>query len=296
MKNPVKVLLSVFLVLAVMPACKKKEKPVVNPTSTSISFDFSWDDNPIAGTDITFRSTAPKTSKHRWAFGGTILTVAEPKIQFIRKGVYDVSLTIDDDYNNTVTKQITIGDKPYIVATGGICPGDTFYFSTPAYPAANTYNWNFGDGYTAATATPYHIFTTEGIYTVSVNIDNKMGASTIVQVYKDPIHTAKMTNSRTWHIQRRQEGYQLDTMHYFPDEVFALQYINKVTVLCPSQFTDESEYVYNAEKSKGNVLAYSTGDYMLYFDHVQDTIRITLIDGPGKLEGPYKWTTSLYTP
>jgi hypothetical protein len=187
------------------------------------------------------------------------------------------------------------GVRLYINVQGGMCIGDTFYFSTPTYPDANSYNWKFGDGSTASIATPYHVYTKEGIYMVSVTVDGKMSASRNVQAFKDPIHTAKMTNSRTWHLQRRQQGYQLDTTFYWPDEVYSLKYIDKVTVECPGTGV-QGKYVYHSGISKGNVLAYTMERDTLYYDHVQDTIRIIKVEGPGKLEGPYTWTTVAYTP
>jgi hypothetical protein len=58
-------------------------------------------------------------------------------------------------------------------------PGQVVQFASAATGAEPlTYAWNFGDGGTATGATPAHVFTTPGTYTVSVLVTDLLGQST----------------------------------------------------------------------------------------------------------------------
>ncbi len=58
--------------------------------------------------------------------------------------------------------------------------GLTATFS-PATMDATTYNWDFGDGNTSASASPTHTYTTPGIYTVTFTVTNDCGSATAEQ-------------------------------------------------------------------------------------------------------------------
>ncbi|MBS1773778.1 MAG: PKD domain-containing protein [Bacteroidetes bacterium] len=289
--QPVKTFVCLFILVLAIPGCKKANN---NNKSTS-NYDFSWSAEPIEGVPITFYSTAPQTKNHVWDFGtGITSTAFQPQFVYGSKGTYTVTLTIDNDYQNKITKQIVVGDNFGIGITGGPCPGDTFYTFVSAYPAAKTYKWDFGDGDTSSLPNPYHIYAAAGTYNAKLTINNYHIANTTVTVYKDPVYTNKVTGNRLWHIQQRKYAYNIDTTIFLPDVNFEVKYIDKVTVFY--DFNNYTGYLkYNESMTKGNVLAYGDLRNVLYYDHVQDTIRIIKIEGPDK-NMPYEVTTTARTP
>lgn len=58
--------------------------------------------------------------------------------------------------------------------------GDTvqFFYRKEYVPGSLTFNWQFGDGTSATTPSPVHVYTTEGNYTVSLMVANNCGSAT----------------------------------------------------------------------------------------------------------------------
>ena len=56
-----------------------------------------------------------------------------------------------------------------------IFQGDTVFFTTENRNSTASWEWDFGDGGTSSTQNPYHIYTTIGVYTVSLKGINSVG-------------------------------------------------------------------------------------------------------------------------
>jgi large repetitive protein len=86
------------------------------------------------------------------------------------------SLTVTDSNNCTVSINETIGTNTFIEAladafppTGVVPLTVNFHFSGSG---ATTYQWNFGDGDSSYLENPTHVYTADGIYTVTLTVNS----------------------------------------------------------------------------------------------------------------------------
>lgn len=134
--------------------------------------DFTTDKINICSRDsINFMdaSTADTTIVDwHWDFGGGSVSDGEDTLYHTFNNIqsYTVSYTITDELGcfSTISKTIvSTRPKPkYLIADYTLCDGDSVKLTyTSAYNVAApfTYLWNFDDGTTSTTASPYHTFT-----------------------------------------------------------------------------------------------------------------------------------------
>ena len=146
-------------------------KPIVAFTAT-----------PLTGcaipTLVTFTNqTLGAGNTYLWAFGdGNTSTNAQPAYSYNSQGLFTVSLTATNSNgcSQTLTKPNYINiAKPTITLNNLPLQGCIPYSYTPAYTVTTTnpivaYNWSFGDGTTATGASPSHVYTMQGTYTIKV--------------------------------------------------------------------------------------------------------------------------------
>jgi PKD repeat protein len=138
-------------------------------------------------------STAPQghALTYAWAFGdGSTGTGVTPTHTYTAIGYsYVVTLTVTDTTTNVsakATNSVTITAPPPVANAGGPYSGlvnaaVTFSGSKSSdayYPI--TYSWKFGDSATATGATPTHVYTAVGNYTVTLTVSDPYGASNTV--------------------------------------------------------------------------------------------------------------------
>jgi gliding motility-associated-like protein len=70
----------------------------------------------------------------------------------------------------------------FVISDSVACPGFRVKFTCPYSTPGTIYRWDFGDGNSASTQIPTHIYTTEGVYTVKLYVSKLNGCidSTIV--------------------------------------------------------------------------------------------------------------------
>ncbi len=123
---------------------------------------------------ITFTnlSTGPNLS-YTWNFGdGTTSTAANPVHQYTKQGVYNISLTITDEYGCTdkIVKNnfVTVADpKADFSLSDSIstCPPLVITFTNLSKNFINR-SWDFGDGTSSSLDNPTHFYTTPGTYNI----------------------------------------------------------------------------------------------------------------------------------
>lgn len=71
------------------------------------------------------------------------------------------------------------------VNTTNIIPGDSVSFDSTLVGGTSgfTYLWDFGDGSTSTQADPTHVYTTPGIYSVTLRVQDSNGDSSVVEKY-----------------------------------------------------------------------------------------------------------------
>lgn len=162
----------------------------INDTPTS-AFSFAGN---CAGSLTSFTDNSQSAGGNQivgwsWNFGdefsgiNNISALQNPQHTFSSAGTYIVTLTSENSAGctNTITQTITINPKPavnFIVSAACVETPVTFS-ADPAVtniPDVATYLWNFGDGTPTSTlATPEHLFTQPGTYSITLLITNIAG-------------------------------------------------------------------------------------------------------------------------
>ncbi len=69
----------------------------------------------------------------------------------------------------------------FIASITSVVVGDTIYFSDLSIGEPTSWVWNFGDGATSNSQSPFHMYQTSGDYTVSLDISNGNESSTMIK-------------------------------------------------------------------------------------------------------------------
>lgn len=118
-----------------------------------------------------------------WDFGDGIGTSTEqnPSYTYLQPGNYTVSLIVSNDcgQSQVFTKIINITGSPIASFTSNApqCQGNSISFIDTSSPAASSWLWDFGDGYTSTEQNPIHTYLASGTYTVSLTASNNCGQS-----------------------------------------------------------------------------------------------------------------------
>ncbi len=148
--------------------------------------------NPFSGDTINFmdRSTDPNgeidiTSWH-WNFGdGNISNKQNPTHEYNHSGIYNISLTVTDNYgeNDTYNTSIEVLNLPPVAnfsySPSNPSTSDTVQFtdkSTDGDGTVANWTWDFGDGSISHEQNPTHKYNDNGIYTVTLTITDNEGA------------------------------------------------------------------------------------------------------------------------
>jgi len=143
------------------------------------------------------------TLSYMWDFGdGDTAQGATPSHVYTSSGDYTVTLTLTDSdgFSVSQTDVLTVGDVAPIITdmtTGTVAEGSEMILAVQAYDIAGdplTYSWDFGDGATAAGAVVEHTWADNGVYTVTVTVEDDEGGqdqmqSDIVVTNQSPVIT-----------------------------------------------------------------------------------------------------------
>ncbi len=145
---------------------------------------------PVAGkfpltVNFTSTSTGSITS-YAWTFGdGGTSTVANPSHVYAAAGTYTVALTVTGPGgSNTQTRTNYISvtpPAPVAQFTGTPLSGNTpltVNFTSTSTGSITSYAWTFGDATTSPVANPSHVFSTAGLYTISLTVLGPGGSNT----------------------------------------------------------------------------------------------------------------------
>lgn len=148
--------------------------------------------SPTSGTAplaVTFSSgSSGNISAYSWSFGdGATSSAQSPSHTYTAAGTYSVSLTVTGaggTNTKTSTNYITVSAAsaaPVAAFSASPTSGNaplTVGFSNASTGNVSTYAWNFGDGSTSSTASPSHVYSTAGTYTVSLTVSGPGGTNT----------------------------------------------------------------------------------------------------------------------
>ena len=135
---------------------------------------------------VQFTNLSLEATSWVWNFpGGTPSTSTEqhPHVVYNTPGQYSVSLLASNAAGNdqsVISGYISVGASPSANFNYSV-NGFTVNFSNTATNNPNGYFWTFGDGMTSNAPNPSHLYTSEGTYTVTLQVENACGTNTINQ-------------------------------------------------------------------------------------------------------------------
>lgn len=171
---------------------------------------FTWDGNPVrylvadlharytsipALEPLVFNDTSygVAPTRWRWDFGdGTTSALRNPVHTYEDPGLYSVGLTVSagTGFTDTMTKsdyihvtapltEVPVPDFSATVTYGEEPLQVTFSDLSNGFPSE--WLWDFGDGATSMDESPVHVYTSAGLYTVSLTASNHVGPNTTLK-------------------------------------------------------------------------------------------------------------------
>jgi uncharacterized protein (TIGR02145 family) len=120
-----------------------------------------------------------------WSFGdGGNSTQENPSHTYSAPGTFTVTLTVTNlagSDTETKTDYITVNPLTPVTEFSGtpqeIKVGESVQFTDESLNQPSSWSWNFGDGNSSTQENPAHIYTTAGIYSVTLNASNSAGSN-----------------------------------------------------------------------------------------------------------------------
>ncbi|MFI5218329.1 MAG: PKD domain-containing protein [Bacteroidia bacterium] len=159
---------------------------------------------------ISFTNSSLNYSSCLWDFGdGNTSTTTNPSHTYSNAGQFTVTLIV---YNGTsacsapMTKAqyITINPAPVVAFTVNqttSCNQSQVFSFTTSGVSSGSYNWNFGDGNTSGQQNPNHIYSSAGVFTVTLTVTNSSGCAAtqtqtdLVEILDNPAPAISVSNS-----------------------------------------------------------------------------------------------------
>jgi gliding motility-associated-like protein len=148
-----------------------------------------------------YAASAIPNTDFRWSIsgGGVIVSGINSdtvSVRWNQPGAYQITLYAVNRLtgcDSTVMMNINTDTitRPVISANLNGCSPVTVYVYGNNEAPTYTYQWRFGDGTTASSANPTHVYTAPGNYTIRVSVQSSFGCrdstSNIVTVHPDPV-------------------------------------------------------------------------------------------------------------
>ena len=149
-----------------------------NPTAPTALFNAT---TVCAGVPMQFTDhslPAGGITAWAWDFGdGTTATTQNPTHAYTTAGTYPVHLTITwpPCTHDTIINVTVTGPPAPTFTAQAVCVGTASVFLTNT--VVPTYSWDFGDGTSATSQDPTHLYAAAGTYTVTLNVITAGGCS-----------------------------------------------------------------------------------------------------------------------
>lgn len=153
------------------------------------------------GASVQFTNSTTNATTYSWTMPGATpssSTSANPTVVYLNSGTYNVQLNATGPGgSNTLNIPNYINVNPSAIAafnatdTMVYIPGGNAVFANSSTDAVS-YLWNFGDGQTSTDFQPWHIYTTQGDYTVTLVAHNALCGNDTLSL-TDYIHVVDVT-------------------------------------------------------------------------------------------------------
>lgn len=154
---------------------------LIDPNIPTVSYGPSSEGCPSL--TIEFYSQTTDVESYLWEFGdGNISAEPNPTHTYYSSGEYTVTLTVTGPGGQTIKDDLTINVYPEPTALFEAypklvtIPGESVTFVNTSVDA-DTYSWDFGDGYSSTEENPIYEYKEEGSYTVSLEVTNEYGCT-----------------------------------------------------------------------------------------------------------------------
>lgn len=161
----------------------------VNPITNLVSSCRYWFDNNIQSVkQITFQNPV-----------NPFEVIEQIDMKRIWKGQYDFHIQFKDtvgQWSSVLSK--VIEKLPYPIAEFQalqtmVCAGDTVFFTNTSMDG-DTYVWNFGDGFISNDSSAVHIFSSPGLYSISLTVADTLTSSDSTLVLSDYIYVGTVAS------------------------------------------------------------------------------------------------------
>ncbi len=158
-------------------------------TPVFATFEFEYDTcvaGPVSYSNLASTGNG-NIATYEWNFGdGNTSNEADPIHEYEDPGLYDVALTVTDDWGctGTLIQQVNWYPVPPLIIIEPSsfvgCPPAEIFFENLSSPIDSTYDivWDFGDGGFSGDISPLYAFNQPGIFDISLDITSPIGCST----------------------------------------------------------------------------------------------------------------------
>ncbi len=134
--------------------------------------------------NVQFGNTSSNFVNCEWSFGdGAVSTQTNPSHTYTTNGIYTVTLTcwgptgcVKSRTRSSIIN-VSSGHALFIANPRSGCPPLTVNFTNGSYGNQLSYHWIFGDGATSNAQAPTHIYTTAGIFDVTLIVTDSLGCT-----------------------------------------------------------------------------------------------------------------------
>lgn len=147
---------------------------------------FTYSQPNCAGQSITFTDNSSGTNiSYNWIFGmdavpSTATGAGPHNVVFNERGFESVKLVVSNSAGSDSISQNILIDTLASINFAWTGSEDTISFINQT-SNANTYSWDFGDGNTSSDLQPVHVYSSPGIYTVTLTVTNGCGTNQLSQ-------------------------------------------------------------------------------------------------------------------
>jgi PKD repeat protein len=164
--------------LAALGGCVSSQSTPAVPSGTGGTLKASISSSVTSGRaplDVVFNSVVSGGNgiyRYNWTFGdGRTSSEANPRVQFVNGGTYDVRLEVSSNDQTFTTDPLTLRLDGDLMVTCSADPIESLAPVSVSFRAAVrggngalTYNWDFGDGTSSTAASPDHTYANAGTY------------------------------------------------------------------------------------------------------------------------------------
>lgn len=202
--------------------------------------------------NVSFTNTSQYATDYVWMFGDTTTDMqnTNPSYTYAAPGTYTVTLVTDiggcaDEYE----VDITIDTCPKANFTVDVTGNNVFFYASTTN--TNSYQWNFGDGSTAAVAAynVFHQYQQNGTYTVILSVSNALGCAASDTVEVHLLSTGMKESQPSFEI-----VYSNNLLAFDINEKAEVQIFDLAGALVHTQSVSTKTYISTAHLAKGSYI------------------------------------------